>query len=176
MEIFACDASGGRSVPDELNVIRKGVHYGFPWRFSDEANPTLDPSYDAAADPLVPPGLQGSFAYDPTFPAAPVGVDFVDPVVNHGPDLITARDPSTGSDAATSSLRSFTYNSEPIALVFDNRFAVGCCGRVCVCLFVCVCARLFVCMSTTSTLPPVQHYNNISPNTYTPPAPLVATG
>ena len=49
-ELFGGDNGPDIDLPDEVNVLRQGKHYGFPWRFGAEANPVLDPAYTATGD------------------------------------------------------------------------------------------------------------------------------
>ncbi len=42
-ELFAIDNSGERDDPEELNWIRPGRHYGYPWIMGDHWNPLIHP-------------------------------------------------------------------------------------------------------------------------------------
>ena len=44
-DLFAGDNGPDADFPDELNWIREGKHYGFPWRFGVEHNPQRAPDY-----------------------------------------------------------------------------------------------------------------------------------
>jgi hypothetical protein len=62
-ELYACDNGPDADPPEELNHIRPGRHYGFPYRFSDWPNKPY-----------------------PHTPDAPAGWEFQPPVRNLGPD------------------------------------------------------------------------------------------
>ena len=64
-EMFASENGPDADAPEELNWIRPGRHYGFPYRFGSH------PAKDYAGAPAPP---------------APEGLQFTDPVVNLGPD------------------------------------------------------------------------------------------
>jgi glucose/arabinose dehydrogenase len=55
--LMAGDNGPDTDYPEELNIIRKGAHYGFPWRLSDVYNPPQFPTYDPAQDRLLTPGF-----------------------------------------------------------------------------------------------------------------------
>jgi glucose/arabinose dehydrogenase len=33
------------ALPDEVNFLEQGKHYGFPWRFGNTDNPVREPAY-----------------------------------------------------------------------------------------------------------------------------------
>jgi hypothetical protein len=124
--LFAIDNSGERDDPEELNWIRQGHHYGFPWRMGGNDNPLRFPPYDVNQDPLVNPlcagYLNGWFANDTTFPLVPIGVNFTEPIRNYGADGDFYRT-STGqvnnaSDNGTY-ITTFTAHRSPLGLVMD---------------------------------------------------------
>jgi hypothetical protein len=129
--LFGADNAGDRDDPEELNWLREGEHYGFPWRAGTNDNPQQFPGYDPAQDPLVLIGRNPFnqadtgwyFSNDPTFPERP-DVDFVDPIPNWGPDANIYRDEETGLVRRASDddepLRSFTGHRSPLGLVFDR--------------------------------------------------------
>ncbi len=126
--LFAIDNSGERDDPEELNWMRKGKNYGFPWRMGGNYNPLMNSPYDVNQDPLVNHlsggFLAGWFADDPTFPAIPVGTIFTEPVRNYGNAADFYRDSITGqvknaSDEGTY-ITSFTSHRSPLGLVFDR--------------------------------------------------------
>jgi glucose/arabinose dehydrogenase len=130
-ELFAGDNSGDRDDSDELNWVREGRHYGFPWRMGGNDTPQQFPGYDPSADRLV---NRRSYAYesgffydDPTYPPRPA-VPLVEPVENEGPDADAYRDPATGAllkaSQTGSTLRTFTSHRSPLGLVFDTRNAL----------------------------------------------------
>jgi hypothetical protein len=126
-ELFGSENSGERDDPEELNWIRAGKHYGFPWTMGGNQNPLQNPSYDYTQDPLVNPlsggANQGFFTSDPNFPAPP-NLVFAEPVRNMGPDADKFRDPQTGQvrDASDESgwIASFSAHRSPLGLVFDR--------------------------------------------------------
>lgn len=126
--LFAVDNSGERDDPEELNWLREGKHYGFPWRMGGNYNPLMNSPYDASQDPLVNPlsggYINGWFADVPGFPAVPPGLTFTDPVRNYGAAADFYRDSITGqvknaSDEGTY-ITSFTSHRSPLGLVFDR--------------------------------------------------------
>lgn len=126
--LFAIDNSGERDDPEELNWLREGKHYGFPWRMGGNFNPLMNSPYDADADPLVNPlsggYLAGWFADDPSFPSVPIGITFTEPVRNFGNSADFYRDSISGqvknaSDEGTY-ITSFTSHRSPLGLVFDR--------------------------------------------------------
>ena len=130
-ELFGAENSGDRDDGEELNWIREGAHYGFPWRMGANRTPMQDPGYDPDQDPLVQPGsfaYQSGFFYDdPDYPAPPDGVTFTDPILNLGPDADLLRDPDgtivDASDAGRAA-STFTPHRSPVDLEFDQDAAL----------------------------------------------------
>ncbi|MCW3084791.1 MAG: hypothetical protein JWP12_2157 [Bacteroidetes bacterium] len=131
--LFAIDNSGERDDPEELNWLRQGKHYGFPWNMGGNYNPLMVSPYDVNQDLLVNHQssgyMAGWFADDPTFPAVPAGITFTDPVRNYGVDADFYRDPVTGkvknaSDEGTY-ITSFTPHRSPLGLVIDKDSILG---------------------------------------------------
>jgi hypothetical protein len=130
--LFAPDNGPDRDMSDELNWLRRGRHYGFPWRIGGSANPQQLPTYDPAADRLLDPRFyavsHGLYHRDPTFPD-PGRLRFTEPVINVGPDADSFRDPVDGkvydASALGRSLRSFTAHRAPLGLAFDVAGAMG---------------------------------------------------
>lgn len=130
-ELFGTDNGPDRSMADELNWLREGHHYGFPWRMGGADNPQQFPDYDPATDRLLDPRFTaveaGLYANDPTFPAPPG--PFTEPVINVGPDADSYQDPGDGSirDASDDGkpISTFTPHRSPLGLVFDNAGAMG---------------------------------------------------
>jgi hypothetical protein len=125
--LFAIDNSGERDDPEELNWIREGRHYGFPWRMGGNENPLQFSPYDVELDPLVNHlsggYLSGWFADDPNFPLAP-SITFAEPVRNYGTVADFFRDPVTGNvknahDEGTY-ISTFTSHRSPLGLIFDR--------------------------------------------------------
>jgi glucose/arabinose dehydrogenase len=121
-ELFATDNAGDRDDSDELNWIREGGHYGFPWRMGTNDTPQQFPGYDPAADRLIshlyPAWTLGTFYDDPGFPPRPA-TPFVDPVTNLGPDANSLRNESGQVQKATGAIGTFTAHRSPLGLVFD---------------------------------------------------------
>jgi glucose/arabinose dehydrogenase len=122
-ELFAGENGPEADYPEELNWVRAGHHYGFPWRFGRDDNPQQFPQYDPAADRRLPPGVAASsfYAQDPSFPAPPPAL--TDPVANAGP----AADQSIAADGrrqqaseAGTPLYTFTPHRVPVGLTFDT--------------------------------------------------------
>ncbi|MYA23111.1 MAG: T9SS type A sorting domain-containing protein [Gemmatimonadetes bacterium] len=123
--LFATENGPDRDMAEELNWLREGHHYGFPWRMGLEDTPQQFPDYDPASDFLLPARFtavrEGYYHNDPTYPPPPHG--FTDPVINLGPDADAYRDPSDGriKDASEEGVRfgTFTAHRSPLGLVFD---------------------------------------------------------
>src|SRR5262249_41050763 len=115
-----------RDMSDELNWLRQGLHYGFPWNMGGTANPQQFPGYDPSTDPLLDHRFfavqQGFYHNDPTFPPPPT--NFTLPVINVGPDADSFRNPSNGAylDASQlgTNITTFTAHRAPLGLVFDT--------------------------------------------------------
>lgn len=121
-DLFAVDNGPDADYPDELNWLRPGRHYGFPWRFSTFDNPVRRPDYTPAADPLLHPDFvavnTGLYQADPAFPPPPG--PFTDPVLSRGPAAVIFRDAAgKEQDAAQGDgLATFTPHRSPLGLVF----------------------------------------------------------
>ncbi|GAC1384162.1 MAG: hypothetical protein NVSMB42_01790 [Herpetosiphon sp.] len=122
-DLFAIDNGPDADYPDELNWIREGKHYGFPWRFGVQDNPQQFAGYDPAKDVRLPADYTavktGSYHNDPTFPPPPG--PFTDPVVNVGPDATIYRGDDGREHAAAAehaSLSTLTAHRSPLGLVF----------------------------------------------------------
>lgn len=122
-ELFAGDNGPDADYPDELNWLREGRHYGFPWRFGNEDNQQRFADYDPTSDPRLHDDFTavkiGAYHKDPSFPPPP-GL-FTDPVQNFGPDAVKYRGRLADErDAAAEggSLYSFTPHRSPLGLVF----------------------------------------------------------
>jgi len=125
-DLFATENGPDRDMSDELNWLRPGLHFGFPWRIGGADNPQQFPNYDPANDRLLDPrfvGVGGGYYHnDPSFPPRPANL--VEPVINVGPDADKFRDPGTGfiKDASELglTLSTFTAHRSPLGLVFDT--------------------------------------------------------
>lgn len=124
--LFGVENSGDHDDPEEMNWLREGYHYGFPWTAGGNPNATRNFGYAPASDRLLNPGYPSAatdFYYDATFPSLP-GQQFTEPMRNTGPDADRLRDAVTGGivDASEAGLdmRTFTCHRSPLGLVFDK--------------------------------------------------------
>jgi hypothetical protein len=124
--LFGVENSGDRDHNEEMNWLRRGHHYGFPWVMGDTDNPQQFPGFDPATDLLISHYSRswriGAWSNDPGFPPPPTSFD--SPIQNFGPDADKYRDETTGrvmdaSDSAIS-MGTFTAHRSPLGLVFDN--------------------------------------------------------
>ena len=130
-ELFAIDNGPDRDMSDELNWLRAGFHYGFPWRMGGGDNPQQFANYNPTNDPLLDPRYsaiqQGFYHNDPTFPAPPT--NFIEPVLNIGPDADEFRNPANGAyedaSALGQAMTTFTAHRTPLGLVFDREGAMA---------------------------------------------------
>lgn len=123
-ELFAGDNGPDADFPDELNWLREGQHYGFPWKFGNEDNPQQFPEYTSLSDKRLQPDFvavqTGAYRRDPTFPQPPE-LEFALPVANLGPAAAQFRAiDGSAQNAATNGeqLYSFTPHRSPLGLVF----------------------------------------------------------
>lgn len=125
-ELFGAENGPDRHMSDELNWLREGRHYGFPWRMGGAANPQQFADYDPTTDLLLDKrfyavGL-GLYQNDPTFPPAPGAM--TEPIQNLGPDADKFRDPLDGviKDASDLGLplATFSAHRSPLGIVFDE--------------------------------------------------------
>ena len=132
-DLFATENSGDRDDPEELNWIREGHHYGFPWRMGMNTTPQQFQGYIPASDVMLDPrswaGTNGFFYDDPAYPAPPADVVFTDPIANFGPDGDGFRDEADGLIKDASDLGIATYSltphRSPLGLVFDVGMKMG---------------------------------------------------
>lgn len=125
--LFGVENSGDYDHNEEMNLLLRGHHYGFPWRMGETDNPQQYSSFNPATDPLINhfsrAWKRGFWNNDPTFPPRPPGVTFDAPIKNYGPDCDKYRD-STGAvnDASDNGipLETFSAHRSPLGLVFDN--------------------------------------------------------
>src|SRR5436309_4137607 len=130
-DLFATENGPDRDMAEELNWLRPGLHYGFPWRMGGTDNPQQFPDYDPSTDRLLDPRFtavqNGYYRNDPTFPQAPPNL--AEPVINIGPDADSYRDPADGSikdaSALGQTLATFTAHRSPLGLVFDTAGAMA---------------------------------------------------
>ena len=130
-DLFGTENGPDRDMAEELNWLREGHHYGFPWRMGLEDTPQQFSDYDPASDFLLPARFtavrEGYYHNDPTYPPPPR--DFTEPVINLGPDADAYRDPADGQikDASEEGVRfgTFTAHRSPLGLVFDADHALA---------------------------------------------------
>lgn len=117
--LFGAENAGNRSDPEELNWLRPGHHYGFPWVIGGNETPQQFPDYDPHNDPLLSPGyFSNDFRNDPTYPPRP-NRPFTPGIVNTGPDGWFVVDPNTRQLVPSNTIQTFTSHASPLGLVFD---------------------------------------------------------
>ncbi len=131
-DLFGVENSDDRDDPDEMNWIREGHHYGFPWNIGGDVTPQQFPGYDPHTDPLLSPNAWGggqgmlykTYYNDSTYPAPPDSITFTAPIQNFGPDADKFRDTVTGDIKDASdlgvSVTTFSPHSSPDGIVFDK--------------------------------------------------------
>ena len=125
-DLFGPENGPSRDTSEELNWLREGHHYGFPWKMGGRNNPQRFGGYDPDQDLLLNPAYgvvnKGLYHNDPGFPKKPAGT-FSKPIVNKGPDADKYRDEATGEikDASDlgKKLKTLTAHRSPLGLVFD---------------------------------------------------------
>jgi hypothetical protein len=130
-DLFGTENGPDRDMSEELNWLRPGLHFGFPWRIGGADNPQQFASYDPSTDKLLDPRFiavsSGYYHNDPTFPPPPT--NFTEPVINLGPDADSYRDPVDGlvkdSSSQGRTLSTFTAHRSPLGLVFDTTGAMA---------------------------------------------------
>lgn len=125
--LFATENSGDRDDPDELNWIRQGKNYGFPWIMGGNDNPQQYPGYVPSLDALLNHNcncyLKNYYYDDPNFPPKPA-ITFSPSVKNIGPDADKFREISGEvNDGSISGnyINSFTPHRCPLGLSFDSK-------------------------------------------------------
>jgi hypothetical protein len=126
-DLIGTENGPDRDHSEELNWLRQGRHYGFPWRIGGTDNPQQYPNYspqfDLLLNPLFNAVQKGYFHNDPSFPPRP-SVPLIEPIRNLGPDADKYRDPRDGlvKDASDKGVpfRTFTAHRSPLGLVFDT--------------------------------------------------------
>ncbi len=129
-DLIATENSDTRDDPEELNWIREGRNYGFPWRLSTNENPQQFPGYNPPdSDPLLgTTNMEATFHNDPDFPVKPDSIIFTDPILNRGPDDDQFRDTdAVVKDASDLGIKlgTFVPHSSPLAIAFDTAFALS---------------------------------------------------
>lgn len=127
-DLFASENGPDSDYPEELNWIRQGYHYGFPWRMGGYDNRQQFPDYDPSQDPWLIPDSHavevGAYHNDPTFPPPPPGLTLTEPIPNFGPDGDHFRDlEGCEHDASELGLpmSTFTSHRSPLGLTFDTK-------------------------------------------------------
>lgn len=122
-DLFGPDNGPDADFPDEMNWLREGKHYGFPWRFGVQDNPQQFADYDPAGDTRLSQDFTavntGTYKNDPSFPEAPAA--FTEPAISSGPDAdqYRADDGSVReADKDGPSIASFTPHRSPLGLAF----------------------------------------------------------
>ncbi len=124
--LFGTENGPDRDMADELNWLRPGLNYGFPWRIGGADNPQQFPDYNPATDRLLDPKFnavqKGYYRNDPTFPPRPA-VGLIEPIRNFGPDADSFRSADGVIHDASllhTSISTFTAHRSPLGLVFDQ--------------------------------------------------------
>lgn len=127
--LFSADNAGERDDPGEFNWLQEGKHYGFPWRIGGNDTPMQFDDYDPSEDMLLSTDSRSEIFYnDPDYPAPPEDIEFIEPILNYGPDGVNYKDANTGEvfDAAEqdTAISSFTGHRSSLGLVFDSDSAL----------------------------------------------------
>ncbi|CCH53498.1 conserved repeat domain protein [Fibrisoma limi BUZ 3] len=127
--LFGVENSGDRDDPEEMNWLRPGRHYGFPWEMGGNQTPQQFPGYIPSQDKLLPatlsPDQQQKFYNDPAFPPKPGNLVITQPIRSLGPDASFVRDPATGQVQRVNSIATFTSHRSPLGLIFDTDNALA---------------------------------------------------
>ena len=129
-DLFGPENSDDRDDPEELNWIRFGHHYGFPWRIGGDNTPQQFTPYNPHTDPLLSPNAWGggtlytTYSNDPTYPPPPDSITFTEPIPSIGPDADKFRDTTSGAVKDASQLgvmaSTFTPHLSIDGIVFDR--------------------------------------------------------
>lgn len=129
-DLIGVDNGPDMTLSDELNWLREGRHYGFPWRFGDVDTPVMSKGFDPKTDGRLSEDFvavqQDLYQYDPDFPKPPA--KFTDPIVNAGPDadqFQTADGKVQDASNLKQTLAGVTAHRSPLGLVFDNAGALS---------------------------------------------------
>ena len=130
--LFGVENSGDRDDPEEMNWYQEGRHYGFPWTMGGNFTPMQEPDFVVEDDVFLQENswarLKGYFHNDPDYPAMPIGMEFVEPFLNRGPDADLLRLPDgTVVDAGedNKAMGTFTPHRSPLGLEFDRAGALA---------------------------------------------------
>lgn len=132
-DLFGPENSGDRDMEDEINWLRPGHHYGFPWMMGSLYNPQQFAGYDTSMDLLLNHNSygwkKGIYSNDSLFPQKPPGLQLDLPCKNYGPDAAYMRDSITGAtyNAALvgQPIYSLTPHRSPLGITFDNDSVLG---------------------------------------------------
>jgi glucose/arabinose dehydrogenase len=131
-DLFCGENAPDADYPDEINWLREGRHYGFPWRLGDEDNAVTKPGYAPSADKKLHEDFfavaNKLYVFEPNFPPPPSGVKFTNPVANMGPDADSYRKADGGEGDASREgkpLLGITPHRSPLGLVFDAANALS---------------------------------------------------
>ena len=129
--VFGVSNSSDYDHAEEMNWLREGHHYGYPWEMGNTQNPQQfahwqpDPEQDPFINTKAFAYNNGQFANDPGFPPPPEGVTFTPAIQNYGPDANIYRDRQTGQimdgDTTGVSVGTFTPHRSPLGLFFDDQ-------------------------------------------------------
>jgi hypothetical protein len=134
-DLFGAENGPDLSLPDEVNFLEQGKHYGFPYRFGSTDSPVLTEGYNGATDKRCNGGYgackvnngKNLYNYDKELAdSKPAGVTFTDPVSNMGPDAIMAVADANATPVATPGLAGITGHRSPLGIAFDTTGAL--CG------------------------------------------------
>ncbi|HKR05978.1 MAG TPA: T9SS type A sorting domain-containing protein [Bacteroidia bacterium] len=132
-DLFGVENSSDRDDEEEINWLRQGKNYGFPWMMGGNYNPQQFAWFNPAADKLI---NQQSYAWslntyynDPTFPQKPPGLQLTMPCKNLGPDAAFIRDSASGftynAAAVSKPIYSFTPHRSPLGITIDKDSILG---------------------------------------------------
>jgi glucose/arabinose dehydrogenase len=130
-DLISCENGPDMDLPDEINFLQQGKHYGFPFRFGAINNPVAEQGYTAVGDKRLHAGYQAvdtdKYVYDEKL-APPGGMQFADPIMNMGPDANVGRaDRNADPAPVAAGFAGITGHRSPLGLVFDTEGAL--CGE-----------------------------------------------
>jgi hypothetical protein len=132
-DLFGLENSSDRDDEEEINWLRQGKNYGFPWMMGGDYNPQQYAWFNPALDKLI---NNQSYAWslntyynDSTFPQKPPGLQLTLPCKNLGPDAAFIRDSAGGftynAAAAGKPIYSFTPHRSPLGITIDRDSILG---------------------------------------------------
>lgn len=129
-DLIGPENSDDRDDPEELNWLREGHHYGFPWNIGGDNTPQQFTPYDPHTDPLLSPSAWGggqlyvTYSNDPAYPPKPDSIVYTGPIASFGPDADKFRDTVTGNVQDASQLGitipTFTPHRSVDGIVIDK--------------------------------------------------------